>query len=254
MKSLDLFGFFPLTRNRTLFTFILDPTRHILETTEKITMGIVFGKTGVKEPVFDLLLSRSDAVPYQLRKYGVRYACETEYPLSDKSDSVGFRALAGYIGVGTAPQNDGGKGIAMTAPVVTEKAGKAISMTAPVITDTVGNDMKKMAFILPAEYDSMDKIPKPTNPEVKITEIPGAKGAVHTFSGTCDNAKAKTKVQELIDQLKNDGVEIDEKAAMEKFETWQFNPPFTIPMFRKNEVWIGLSEDQVDGLMKKYPN
>mmetsp|Transcript_13410 Transcript_13410/g.20135 ORF Transcript_13410/g.20135 Transcript_13410/m.20135 type:complete len:218 (-) Transcript_13410:1398-2051(-) len=217
-------------------------------------MGIVFGKTGVVEPAFDVLLSRSSTVPYQLRKYGVRYACETEYPVSAKSDSMGFRALAGYIGVGTTPQNDGGKGIAMTAPVVTEKGGKAIAMTAPVITDTVGNDMKKMAFILPAEYDSMDKIPKPTNPKVKITEIPGANGAVHTFSGSCNDAKAKTTVKALIVQLKNDGVEIDEKVAMEKFELWQFHPPFTIPMMRKNEVWIGLSEDQVNDLMKKYKN
>jgi|AntRauTorckE5430_2_1112549.scaffolds.fasta_scaffold00342_13 hypothetical protein len=216
-------------------------------------MGIVFGKTGVAEPAFDILLSRSTAVPYQLRKYGPRYACETEYSATD--NSMGFRALAGYIGVGTAPQNDGGTGISMTAPVVTEQSkGKAISMTAPVVTDTVGDDIKKMAFILPAEYDSMDKIPKPTNPKVKIKEIPPANGAVHTFSGSCNDDKAKVKAKELIGQLRNDGVELDEKSMMEKFELWQFHPPFTIPMMRKNEIWIGLSEDQVNDLIKNYKN
>jgi len=220
----------------------------------KQSMGMVFGKTGVAEPAFDLLLKRSStAIPYEIRRYGVRYACETEFP-SDGNNGMGFRALAGYIGVGTEPQNDGGKGIAMTAPVVTEnRKGAAIAMTAPVITDTVG-DVKKMAFILPAEYDSMDKIPKPTNPKVKIAEIPAATGAVHTFSGSCNDQTGKDKAQDLIDQLKTDGVEIDDKAAMDKFELWQFNPPFTIPMLRKNEVWIDLTEGQVKDLLNKYKN
>jgi hypothetical protein len=100
----------------------------------------------------------------------------------------------------------------------------------------------------------MDKIPKPTNPKVKIKEIPPANGAVHTFSGSCNDDKAKVKAKELIGQLRNDGVELDEKSVMEKFELWQFHPPFTIPMMRKNEIWIGLSEDQVNDLIKNYKN
>lgn len=218
-------------------------------------MGIVFGKTGVAEPAFDTIMSRSASITYDLRKYGVRYACETVYPMSDKNDGMGFRALAGYIGVGTSPQNEDVKGIAMTAPVVTEKSkGKAIAMTAPVATEDAGNGMKKMAFILPAEYDSMDKIPKPTNPKVSISEIPANSGAVHTFSGSCNDKKAKEKVKALIDQLKSDGVDVDEKTAMESFELWQYHPPFTIPMMRKNEVWVSLNEDQIDHLLKKYKN
>lgn len=218
-------------------------------------MGIVFGKTGVAEPAFDVLLNRSSAsVPYQIRKYGKRFACETEFPM-DGNDGLGFRALAGYIGVGTDPQNDGGKGIAMTAPVVTEKSkGKPIAMTAPVVTDTSGGDKKKMAFILPAEYDSMDKIPKPTNPNVKISEIPSSTGVAHTFSGSCNDEKAKSKVQKLIHQLKEDGVDLDEKTTLETFELWQFHPPFTISMFRKNEIWIDLAQKEIDHLSNKFTN
>lgn len=217
-------------------------------------MGIVFGKTGVAEPAFDVLLSRtSSTVPYELRKYSMRYACETKYSASSNNDSAGFRALAGYIGVGTDPQNEGNKGISMTAPVVTEKSkGTAISMTAPVVTDTVGDKMKKMAFILPVEYDSMEKIPKPTNPNVEIVEVPPSSGAVHTFSGKAGDAKAEAK--KLIEQLKEDGVDINEKDAIENFQLWQFHPPFTIPMCRKNEVWIDLTEMQINDLTKKYQN
>lgn len=218
-------------------------------------MGIVFGKTGVAEPVFDCLLSRSSPLPYEIRKYGVRYACETEYSTSSGNDGMGFRALAGYIGVGTKPQNDGETSISMTAPVVTaEKKGESIAMTAPVVTEGIGGGMKKMQFVLPAKYDSMDKIPKPTNPNVKITKVPAASGAVHTFSGSCNDEKGRVQVQKLIEQLKEDGMEIDEGKALENSLLWQYNPPFTIPTLRRNEVWVDLSESQVDFLVNKFNN
>lgn len=215
-------------------------------------MGIVFGKTGVVEPIYETLLSKSACqVPYELRRYGVRYACETEMAASE-SNGKGFMALAGYIGVNTAPQNDGNVNIAMTAPVATEKSsggGTPIAMTAPVITDQVGNK-KKMQFILPAEYDSMDKIPKPTSSRVSIKEIPGATGAVHTFGGSCNDKKAEETAKKLIHQLKEDGVDVNEKEAMDKYSLWQFHPPFTIPLFRRNEIWIELNEAQVQGATK----
>lgn len=213
-------------------------------------MGIVFGKTGVTEPVFDCLLSRPSPLPYEIRKYGVRYACETE-----NLNGKGFGALAGYIGVGTKPQNEGETGISMTAPVVTaEEKGESIAMTAPVVTEDVGGGMKKMQFILPAKYDSMDKIPKPTNPKVKITKVPAASGAVHKFGGSCNDETGRVQVQKLIEQLKEDGIEIDEKKALENYLLWQYHPPFTIPMFRRNEVWVDLSESQVDYLLNKFNN
>mmetsp|Transcript_1664 Transcript_1664/g.2473 ORF Transcript_1664/g.2473 Transcript_1664/m.2473 type:complete len:222 (-) Transcript_1664:34-699(-) len=218
-------------------------------------MGIVFGKTGVVEPSFDLLLSRSASnLPYEIRRYGNRYACETQISMNGKDgNSGGFRALAGYIGVGGAPKNDGGVSVAMTAPVVTEKAGGGtpIAMTAPVVMENSG-DSKKMQFILPAEYDSLDKIPKPTSPNVKITEVPAATGAVHTFSGSCDDQKAQVHIKKLVEQLKNDGVDLDEKKAIDEFSLWQYHPPFTLPFCRRNEVWLDLSPEQVDDLLKKY--
>lgn len=232
-------------------------------------MGIVFGKTGVAEPVYDCLLSRASSsttnfIPYEIRRYGKKFACETEYKMG--MEGTGFPALAGYIGVGKQPQNDGGAGgmaIDMTAPVVTQKVssgGKAIAMTAPVVTSGGGgnsnfqNEMKKMQFILPKEFDSLEKIPQPTNSKVKIVEIPPSTGAVHAFSGSCNDQKAKSKVQELIKQLKEDGVEIDSESAIQNFSIFQYHPPFTISAFRRNEVWIDLTDSQVDSLLNRFRN
>ena len=216
------------------------------------TYHLVFGKTGVAEPAFDVLLSRATSkCPYEIRRYGTRFAIETEY---SGQDGAGFRALAGYIGVGTSPQNDGGKSIAMTAPVVTEainKKGTSIAMTAPVVTDTAQDGNTRMQFILPAEYDDMSKIPKPTNPKVTLTEVKPQVGAVHKFSGWIKDDKGKSKVTQLVEQLKEDGVDIDEKKALDSFLLWQYNPPFTIPNLRRNEVWLDLNEAQVKELLKK---
>ena len=36
------------------------------------------------------------------------------------------------------------------------------------------------------------------------------------------------------------------------YEFWGYNPPFTLPMFRRNEIWIQLDTDQVDYLINKF--
>ncbi len=239
-------------------------------------MGIVFGKTGVAEPSFEMLLSRSSAsIPYEIRQYGVRYAIETEYQVGRDGD--GFRALAGYIGVGTQPQNEGstsiamtapvvtesvkGEKIAMTAPVVTSSGGEKIAMTAPVVTSSDGSntssgnngkEMKRMQFILPQEFDDISKIPKPTNSKVVIKEVPSATGVVHAFSGTVNESKAKSKAAELGRQLKEDGVKTSEEEVLQNYDLWQFHPPFTIGPMRRNEIWVGLTPSQVDELLKKF--
>lgn len=220
-------------------------------------MGMVFGKTGVAEPTYDLLLSKAASVttkcPYELRRYATRFAIETEYG-GKGQEGNGFMTLAGYIGVGSAPQNSGQSSIAMTAPVVTQQVkdkGTSIAMTAPVVTQEMGNQMK-MQFILPAEYTSLKDIPKPTNPRVKIIELPPQVGAVHKFSGLVKQHQAREKVKALVNQLQSDGVQgVTEESALEQFLLWQYNPPFTIPNLRRNEVWLELTEEQVQELMKE---
>lgn len=229
-------------------------------------MGIVFGKTGVAEPAYDILLSRdppATSLGYEIRRYGTRFAIETEYAGEDAGSA--FRILAGYIGVGQAPQNDSSQTIAMTAPVVTDaatsekKQGKPIAMTAPVVTKVKEEEgdnppKKTMQFILPAEYDDLSKIPKPTNPKVAVCEVPSAVGATHQFNGWVKEEKARGKVTALVKALNKDGLDMQEADAHQKSLLWQYHPPFTIPNLRRNEVWIELNDDQVNVLVKKFPS
>merc|ERR1712157_234819 len=104
--------------------------------------------------------------------------------------------------------------------------GTKIAMTAPVVIEP----SKTMQFILPAEYDSFDKIPKPTNPKVKVKKIEPSIGAVHRFNGVFNEKRSKEKVLDLVKQ----------------FQYWGYNPPFTIPYLRRNEVWVEISQKQLD--------
>jgi len=54
----------------------------------------------------------------------------------------------------------------------------------------------------------------------------------------------------LIKQLKEDGVEIDmdEAWAEGRAQFWGYNPPMTLPNLRRNEIWLELTEEQVQAL------
>jgi hypothetical protein len=212
-------------------------------------MGIVFGKTGVEEPAFELLLKQSQGFSYEVRKYGVRFAAETELTI----DNGAFSVLARYIGVFGEPENEGKESITMTAPVVKETKPMSIAMTAPVVKSQESDDKKVMQFYLPAEYDSLSKIPRPTNPKVIIKKVPISIGAVHRYSGSFSDDMSRQKVTQLALQLREDGVEeMTEDFALKKFLWLGYNPPFTLPPFRRNEVWLPLTPEQAERLVKGY--
>jgi len=222
-------------------------------------VGYLFGHTGVAEPAYEVLYARtsSDSVmAYEIRKYGVRYAAQTIYSVQDEGS--GFKDLAKYIGVFGKPENVNTKAISMTAPVVMVRepkigaASSKIAMTAPVVKSpsTAGSgDEMMMEFFLPAEYDSYSKIPEPTSDRVTIREVPAAVGAVHRYAGSMKDGKGKEIAKGLRKQLNEDGVNVSEDHVMNNYQVWGYNPPFTLPMFRRNEIWLELSQEQVDNLI-----
>lgn len=214
-------------------------------------MGMVLGKISVEEPAFKVLFNRAPTAPasnvsntittpYEIRKYGKRYAIESIYD-STNADRSPFMALAGYIGVTKAPENESNESIAMTAPVAIDRKER---------------DNKRMKFILPSKYDDISKIPKPKNSDkVSIREVAPAVGAVHQFSGAFDDSHCEEKARALAAQLIGDGISLptgkDGEVELGKinYEWWGYNPPFTIPMLRRNEIWIELTEEQVNELI-----
>ncbi|KAL9186546.1 hypothetical protein ACHAXT_005784 [Thalassiosira profunda] len=226
-------------------------------------MGSVFGKESVKEPPHTVVLQRNDAkTSYELRKYGERFAATVTYASTGSKDDTSspFRTLARYIGVFGKAENEGATSIAMTAPVVMEEDGgekkkpESIAMTAPVAMENVGEGQKKMMFMLPAEYDDMSKIPKPTDARVHIEGIPAEVGVVHRYNGLYNDDINRQKAKAMGEQLVADGVTgLTEDFVAQHFQFWGYNPPFCLPYFRRNEVWLKLNDDQVTYLKEKFP-
>lgn len=177
----------------------------------------VFGKTGVAEPTFTVLATHES---FQVRSYSQRFAIGT----TCTSDNSGFRALAGFIGVGSTPKNSENESIAMTAPVIKDQASG-------------------MQFVLPAKFDDISKIPSPTDSDVKIITLPAQTGAVSTFSGWVSPSQAQQQKLNLYDALSPAGIELNEG---NQWQLWQYNPPFTIPWLRRNEIWVELKEEEVE--------
>ncbi|KAK7349936.1 hypothetical protein VNO77_07843 [Canavalia gladiata] len=197
-------------------------------------MGLIFGKITVETPKYEVIKSTSD---YEIRKYGPSVVAEVTYDPSDFKGNKdgGFTLLANYIGALGNPQNTKPEKIAMTAPVITKDSGEKIAMTAPVVTkdDEGENKMVTMQFILPAKYEKAVEAPKPIDERVVIREEGEKKYGVVKFGGVATEKVVKEKVEKLKLNLEKDGFKV-----LGDFLLARYNPPWTLPMYRTNEVMI----------------
>ncbi|XP_028556297.1 heme-binding-like protein At3g10130, chloroplastic isoform X5 [Dendrobium catenatum] len=122
----------------------------------------------------------------------------------------------------------------MTTPVYTRKVrsdGEKMDMTTPVITKQSGEKWQ-MSFVMPRKYGS--NLPLPKDPSVTIKQVPGKTVAVTAFPGFVTDEDVKRRESKLRDALNNDAEFQVKRDAM--VEVAQFNPPFTLPFTRRNEI------------------
>jgi len=143
--------------------------------------------------------------------------------------SAGFRKIADFIfGNNVSTQN-----VAMTAPVIQEP-GEKIAMTAPV-TQQGSEGVWLVRFVMPSSH-TMETLPKPNNADVLLKEVDGKRFAAIRFSGRPEKESLEKQTREL-------EAFIQEKKLQPVSEpTYAFyNPPWTLPFLRRNEVMIEIS-------------
>ncbi|KMT19728.1 hypothetical protein BVRB_1g007830 [Beta vulgaris subsp. vulgaris] len=203
-------------------------------------MGLILGKITVETPKYEVLQSTNE---YEIRKYPPSVIAQITYDpsqMKDKKDG-GFSILANYIGVVGKAQNTKAEKVAMTAPVITQDTGAAsaekIAMTAPVVTKDGDGEgeakMVSMQFVLPAKYKTAEDAPKPLDERVVIKEEGEKKYGVVKFSGVASDVVVKDKVEKLKSALEKDGVKV-----VGEYMLARYNPPWTLPPLRTNEVMI----------------
>ena len=124
--------------------------------------------------------------------------------------------------------------VAMTAPVIQQPSEK-IAMTAPVTQQGDGNRWN-VRFVMPTNY-TLATLPKPKNDAVKLKEIEGKRFAAIRFSGVGSEESLKNHTEELEQFLK------EHRLKALSVPTYAFfNPPWTLPFLRRNEVMIEVAK------------
>ncbi len=142
----------------------------------------------------------------------------------------GFRMIADYI----FGNNISAQKVAMTAPV-TQQASEKIAMTAPVTQQGGSTGSWKIHFMMPSSY-TMETLPKPNNTAVVIKEIPQRRYAVIRFSGIANQPRLAKETQQLEAFIEEHRLNVL-SAPTYAF----FNPPWTLPFLRRNEVMIEIA-------------
>lgn len=183
-----------------------------------------FTNRSVKTPEYTVVEKRKG---YEIRSYKPYLTAQVEVSGTyDEAISRGFRILANYIFGNNTKQT----GIAMTAPVM-ESESEKLAMTAPVI-EAGDNKKRIISFVMPFEY-TLETLPKPNNPKVKIVPQEARKVAVLRFSWFRTAQRVAEKKQKLLQLLARDGV-----SPKGPVEYAGYNAPFTAPWLNRNEVMV----------------
>lgn len=208
-------------------------------TTLVCALLMLFGGTeamAVEEPDYTVARTFPD---FELRRYPPHAVAETEVagPF-DEAGNQAFRILAGYI----FGDNRADTKIEMTAPVSQRPAaggGERIEMTAPVVqrpaSGTEGETFV-VSFVMPDRF-TLDTLPEPVDPRVRLREEPGKLMAVRRYSGRWTETSYRDNETGLLRAVEAAGLK---PLAAPVYA--RYNSPFSLWFMRRNEVMVEVAE------------
>jgi hypothetical protein len=169
---------------------------------------------------------------FEVRQYAPYVVAEVIVPgPADEAGNQGFRLLAGYI----FGRNKGERKIAMTAPVTqTAAPPQKIAMTAPV-TQAPTDGGYVVRFMMPGEY-TLDTLPEPIDPQVRLEAVPGERVAVIRYSGTWSQANYDTHLLRLRQAVDAAGLPTIGSPVYARYDA-----PWVPWFLRRNEIWLRLA-------------
>ena len=176
------------------------------------TIGLIMA---IEKPTFKLLEKNGNI---EIRVYDPMVIAKTLVEESyDSALSKGFRRIANYIFGG----NDKDMSISMTAPVISKKLKK-------------NPGLYEVSFVMPKKY-TLEDLPKPKFSSVKLEKANLGKVICIKFGGWATEKRVERYQTDLIKSITAMGLE-----SNGDFLVAQYNSPWAIPPFRKNEILIQL--------------
>jgi hypothetical protein len=182
-------------------------------------------------PAYEVIEKKPE---YEIRRYASYIVAETRQ-LGSSGESLprGFNELFRYI----SGNNIARSKISMTAPVLKNKEvnGQKIPMNAPVLSQGE-KDSSIIAFVMPPG-STLEILPQPNSKNVTLRVVPPRMVGAIIFSGYATEEKTRKNAEKLLSALKHDGRYV--KALT---QIALYNPPWTPPFMRRNEVIVEISQ------------
>ncbi|WOI53728.1 heme-binding protein [Parvularcula sp. LCG005] len=176
-----------------------------------------------ESPAYTVVLNDGE---FEVRDYPAmlvaEVTCEGE---RGSAETDGFKKLFAFI---EGKQREGGE-ISMTTPVF--HLPHYASITEPAL-DRRGRTTVR--FMMPSHF-TRNTLPKPESDDIRIVEIAPARMASHQFTGVADDETVAKKTAALHAWLKGQGLT---DAGQVQFAI--YDPPFTPPPARRNEILVPL--------------
>lgn len=199
-----------------------------------ISFLIPFTTMATEIPAYTVIQKNGD---FEVRQYAPRIIAEVSVSGDlDTATSEGFRTLASFIfGNNRAPNS----------PTITVAADEPvkIEMTAPVTVEPVGfkntfTDTRdwRVAFSMPSQY-TLETLPRPNNASVRIRSLPKQTYAAVRYSGMNTGDRINEETRRLLDWIQAEGL-----LMLGSPELARYNPPWTLPMFRRNEIVVPIHD------------
>jgi hypothetical protein len=189
----------------------------------------------IEQPAYEVVRTTAD---FELRRYAPHLVAEVEVEGAfEDAGNLAFRTLFRYISGGNRPSTK----IEMTAPVTQAPAatGEKIAMTAPVTqvpTGSADSGRHVVAFVMPGSF-TLETLPEPLDPRVRVREVPARLVAAHRYSGTWSEERYRAHEKTLLDALRREGLD---PIAAPIFA--RYNSPFALWFARRNEVLVEVAE------------
>lgn len=171
----------------------------------------------------DYTIEKADGA-FEIRRYPDMVVAEVTQS-GERMNAIGdgFSALADFIFGANEPKAP----IAMTAPVTQQS--------------TELGDAWNVRFVMPRQYTMAD-LPKPKNTKVKLEEVPSRSVIVIRFSGSTKDENVMARMEDLKNYVAKNKLVVSGEPVFAFY-----NPPWTLPFLRRNEIWWELGNLSGEG-------
>ncbi|WP_462329373.1 SOUL family heme-binding protein [Thiohalocapsa halophila] len=111
-------------------------------------------------------------------------------------------------------------------------SGRKVPMLAPAMQQRAGDDAWLMQLVMAKEYP-LAMLPRPTNPQVDLRELPQRLVAARRSGGGWDEAAWQQEAEQLMDAVARAGLEPVGEPVFARY-----NAPFVPGFLRRNEVLL----------------